>query len=172
MDCGKLADKGHLSKCEYDSAVDLQTTNNSLKNYFDTDNVAALVSKTPDEKSFSWDSVSMKWQQNNEGNFKVYFQVKEDNYQARSFEDGFFHINRQFLKEHKNEILGLKKSKLEEFVAVPSSISEYELAEKGIESKATFAVEIIYFSKQEAGNDFVGWTVPKYIKDGLLWIRK
>ena len=48
----------------------------------------------------------------------------------------------------------------------------YWLAENGIESKATFAVEIIYLSKKEDNKDFCGWSTPKYIKEGLLWLRK
>ena len=48
----------------------------------------------------------------------------------------------------------------------------YSLAEDGIVSKATFAVEIIYLSKKEGNKDFRGWSIPKYIKEGLLWLRK
>jgi hypothetical protein len=45
------------------------------------------------------------------------------------------------------------------------------VAEK-VESKAAFAFDILLNSK-EAGNDpFGGWSIPAYIKEGLLWLRK
>lgn len=104
---------------------------------------------------------------------KVYFQVEEEGYQARSFEDVFMHINQSFIRENKAKIIGLKPNKVKAFLGEgDKAIDAYALAEDGIESKATFAVEIIYLSKKEGDNDFCGWSIPKYIKDGLLWIRK
>lgn len=103
----------------------------------------------------------------------VYFQVEEDGYQARSFEDGFMHINQSFIRENKAKIIGLKPNKVEAFLDEGDKSNDaYVLAEDGIESKATFAVEIIYLSKKEGEKDFYGWSIPKYIKKGLLWIRK
>ena len=104
---------------------------------------------------------------------RVYFQVEEDGYQARSFEDGFIHINKSFISENKKKIIGLKPKKVEAFLGEgDKAIDAYTLAEDGIESKATFAIEIIYLSKKEDDKDFCGWRIPQYIKEGLLWIRK
>ena len=104
---------------------------------------------------------------------KVYFQVNEAGYQARSFEDGFIHINQSFVRENKEKIIGLKPNKVEAFLGEgDKAIDAYTLAEDGIESKATFAVEIIYLSIKKVDKDFCGWSIPKYIKEGLLWIRK
>ena len=75
-----------------------------------------------------------------------------------------------FLQENKDRIWGLKKNKLKAYLN--SQISAYDLAENGIESKATFAVEIIYNSEENGNKEFCGWNIPQYIKDGLLWIRK
>ena len=104
---------------------------------------------------------------------RVYFQVEEENYQARSFEDGFIHINQSFIRENKAKIIGLNLKKVEAYLGDGKNAGDaYWLAENGIESKATFAVEIIYLSKKKEDKDFCGWSIPKYIKEGLLWIRK
>ena len=134
--------------------------------------MAQLVVKTDSDKTFSWDSDNSQWKQDVDGSFKVYYQVKEADYQARSFEDGFFHINKKFLSKNKDSIVGLDKNKLSKFLDPAQTSDAYELAETGIESKATFAVEIIYNSQKNKGKDFCGWNIPKYIKEGLLWIRK
>ena len=103
---------------------------------------------------------------------KVCFQVKENNYQARTFEDNFFAINKDLLQNNKETIQGLDEGKLKDFLDTAKEFDEYDLAEAGIESKATFAVEIIFNSVKKGDNEFCGWNIPQYIKDGLLWIRK
>lgn len=47
----------------------------------------------------------------------------------------------------------------------------YEAAEK-VNSKAAFAFEILLNSKRDGNDPFGGWTIPAYIKQGLLWLRK
>ena len=171
LDCGEKT-TSHINKCRYDAKKVLYTTNYALRTYFNTDVVAQLVVKTDSDKTFSWDSDNSQWKQDIDGSFKVYYQVKEADYQARSFEDGFFHINKKFLSKNKDSIVGLDKNKLSKFLDPAQTSDAYELAETGIESKATFAVEIIYNSQKNEGKDFCGWNIPKYIKEGLLWIRK
>lgn len=171
LDCGEKT-TSHINKCRYDAKKVLYTTNYALRTYFNTDVVAQLVVKTDSDKTFSWDSDNSQWKQDVDGSFKVYYQVKEADYQARSFEDGFFHINKKFLSKNKDSIVGLDKNKLSKFLDPTQTSDAYELAETGIESKATFAVEIIYNSQKNEGKDFCGWNIPKYIKEGLLWIRK
>lgn len=100
------------------------------------------------------------------------FQTEENDYQARTFEDAFFAINRSFLQNNKSKLFGLNANHLTKFLNKTSGFDAYKLAENGVESKATFAVEIIFNSKQEDNKDFCGWNIPQYIKEGLLWIRK
>lgn len=176
LDVGKKGGNGHIEKTEYDGTDKMLTSNNALKDYFAKMKegkdlkVNKLIGLTDTQKTFSWDANNTKWEQKENGNMRVCFQIKENDYQARTFEDNFFIINKDFLQENKDRIWGLKKSKLKAYLN--SQISAYELAENGIESKATFAVEIIYNSKTDGIKEFKGWNIPKYIKDGLLWIRK
>ena len=176
LDVGKKGGNGHIEKTEYDGTDKMLTSNNALKDYFAKMKegkdlkVNKLIGLTDTQKTFSWDANNTKWEQKENGNMRVCFQIKENDYQARTFEDNFFIINKDFLQENKDRIWGLKKSKLKAYLN--SQISAYELAENGIESKATFAVEIIYNSKTDGIKEFNGWNIPQYIKDGLLWIRK
>lgn len=176
LDVGKKGDNGHIEKTEYDGTDKMLTSNNALKDYFakmkegNDLKVNQLISLTDTQKTFSWNANNSKWEQQENGNMRVCFQIKENDYQARTFEDNFFIINKDFLQENKDRIWGLKKNKLKAYLN--SQISAYDLAENGIESKATFAVEIIYNSEENGNKEFCGWNIPQYIKDGLLWIRK
>lgn len=176
LDVGKKGGNGHIEKTEYDGTDKMLTSNNALKDYFakmkegNDLKVNHLISLTDTQRTFSWDANNTKWEQQEDGNMRVCFQMKENDYQSRTFEDNFFIINKDFLQENQDRIWGLKKNKLKAYLN--SQISAYDLAETGIESKATFAVEIIFNSKKVDDKEFCGWNIPKYIKDGLLWIRK
>lgn len=176
LDVGKKGGNGHVEKAEYDGTEKMLTSNNALKEYFanlkagNDLKVNKLLALTEKQKKFTWNESTSKWLQNDNGNMKISFQLKEKDYQSRTFEDNFFVINKEFMRENELHIFGLKKGKLRAFLE--DNISAYELAEDGIASKASFAVEIIYNSKKEGDNEFCGWDIPQYIKDGLLWIRK
>lgn len=171
LDCCSLQE-GYYSKAKYSAGIEMRTSNESLHTYFGTKEINVLVSKTEGEKTFLWDATDKKWKPDADGNFKVYFQEEEDGYQARSFEDGFFHINQKFLKSNKKAIKGLNKNRLNDFLDDTKDFDVYDLAEKGIDSKSTFAADIVYLSKKRGKKEFNSWNIPKYIKDGLLWIRK
>ena len=178
LDYGKIGDKGHIKREKYDGTDNMFTTNNALKTYFEKLKkgkhlqVNKLIALTDNQKLFVWDSTNSQWKQDNHGNLKVCFQHNENDYQARTFEDNFFSINKGFLEEKKSKIQGLNESVLADFLDSEKDTDAYDLAENGILSKATFAVEIIYNSKNEDNTTFSGWTIPQYIKEGLLWIRK
>lgn len=173
LDVCDKADNGHTKKGRYKEGTNQITSNNAIKSYFGEKDIDKLLALSPSDKTFSWDDKNKQWKKNLHGNMKVYFQVKEKDYQARSFEDGFIHINQSFIHESKAKIIGLNPNKVDVFFGEGEHAKDaYWLADDGIESKATFAVEIIYLSKKEGNKDFCGWSIPKYIKDGLLWLRK
>lgn len=173
LDVCDKADNGHATKCRYKAGTNQITSNNAIKNYFEEKDIDTLLALSPSDKIFSWDVVHKRWKKNPDGNMRVYFQVEEEGYQARSFEDGFIHINKSFISENKKKIIGLKPKKVEAFLGEgDKAMDAYTLAEDGIESKATFAVEIIYLSMKKDDKDFCGWSIPQYIKEGLLWMRK
>ena len=173
LDVCDKADNGHAKKRRYKAVTNQITSNNAIKNYFGEKDIDKLLALSTSDKIFSWDDKNNQWKKNPDGNMRVYFQVEEEGYQARSFEDGFIHINQSFICENKEKIIGLNPKKVDVFLGDGEHAKDaYTLAEDGIESKATFAVEIIYLSKKEDNKDFCGWRIPKYIKEGLLWLRK
>lgn len=173
LDICDKPDNGHTKKERYKAGTNQITSNNAIKNYFEEKDIDKLLALSPSDKTFTWDDKNKRWKKNPDGNMKVYFQEEEDGYQARSFEDGFIHINQSFIRENKDKIIGLNPNKVDAFLGKGEHAKDaYWLADDGIESKATFAVEIIYLSKKETDKDFCGWSIPKYIKEGLLWLRK
>lgn len=179
LDVGhKINGKGHILKTKYVDSDEMLTSNNALKEYFknlkdgNDLKVNKLLSLTDNQKVFTWNTAESQWKQDENGNMRVCFQVKENNYQARTFEDNFFAINKDFLQDNKDTIRGLDEGKLKDFLDTAKEFDEYDLAEAGIESKATFAVEIIFNSVKKGDKEFCGWNIPQYIKNGLLWIRK
>ncbi len=179
LDIGhKINGKGHILKTKYIDSDEKFTSNNALKEYFEDLKdgkdlkISKLLSLSDDQKVFTWNAKDSKWKQDENGNMKVCFQLKENDYQARTFEDNFFTINKDFLLKNKSRIRGLNEGILNDFLDTSKNTDEYDLAEHGIESKATFAIEIIYNSEKDGDKEFCGWNIPQYIKDGLLWIRK
>lgn len=93
----------------------------------------------------------------------ISYQQKESNYHARSFEDAFIHINRDFIDPNIKDFQGLKNKK-----NFSDGVSDaYKLAEECIAKKTHFALDILYHSDE----NFSNWQIPAYIKEGLLWLK-
>lgn len=110
------------------------------------------------------------WNSNRKGNLLLVYQTEEECYHARSFEDAFFHINQDFISSEENSFQSLTKKWLEIFKINKNS---FELAENGVGSKPSLAIEILMNSKSdENGNEFSNWQIPAYVKEGLLWLKQ
>ncbi|NHN25732.1 AAA family ATPase [Flavobacterium jejuense] len=116
-----------------------------------------------------------KWNPNRKGNLLIVYQTEElDNhaksYHARSFEDAFFHINYDFITNEENSFQSLTDKWLKKFKANNDS---FELADNGVGSKPSLAIEILMNSKTDDNdNEFSNWQIPAYIKEGLLWLKE
>lgn len=158
------------------------TTNASLKFLYGTELlsdfknkcVKDLVLKIFEQVNVSTGKKEKKWVKDENGYLACVYQTSEPNssgtvYHARSFEDSFFHINRQFIIDNKSAFKSLKKIKLFD----DNTKNAYELAECCIDKKPAFAIEILLNSKtnESNGNEFSDWQIPEYIKEGLLWLK-
>lgn len=105
-----------------------------------------------------------QWSSNAKGKILISFQTEEKSYHARSFEDAFFHINYDFICKEENIFEGLTDSWLQKF---KKDKEAFNLAEYGVKKKPTLAIDILL-------NDhtYKEWSIPEYIKQGLLWLRK
>lgn len=94
----------------------------------------------------------------------ICYQQEEDTYHARSFEDAFINLNREFVKANKHTFKGIKNaSDFDDDAKTP-----YDLADKCIKKKTHFALDILYHSNENLSN----WNIPAYIKNGLLWLKE
>ena len=160
--------------CKWSDDPNLITSNSSLKNIFETDSIRSLDAFTDADKLLDWNDATKKWEKSDNGRLRVCYQVEENGYHARSFEDGFFKINRDFMMKEEYKFKGLKPRYLTLYRAEHPVYDEYMLANKGIESKSELAIDIIYNSNPKNGNGmkYQEWSIPKYIKEGLIWLKK
>ena len=100
-----------------------------------------------------------------EGQIVVAYQLAEDGYHARSFEDAFISINLDKVKARKDTLAGLKnRDALDQF----GGDDIYYLTAQILGKKSDFAGSVLYLALVESES----WRVPKYIMDGLKWIHK
>jgi len=100
------------------------------------------------------------------GNSTVFicYQQEEESYHARSFEDAFINLNREFVKGNKSTFRGLKNaSDFDDNTKTP-----YDLASSCIKKKTHFALDILYHADEKFSN----WDIPAYIKNGLLCLKE
>lgn len=173
--------KEDRTKCRVSDSDSKITTNSSLKFFYDSEKLDDFKDKTINDLKLlkgvlSGGSASSvkKWIKNNDGTLTCIYQFKEknsngDEYQARSFEDSFFHLNRQFIINNKTSFKSLKNIKNFD----DSTKDSYDLAEECIDKKPPFAIEILLNSEIDKSNNkqFSNWEIPSYIKQGLIWLK-
>ena len=169
-----------------------KTSNASLKFFYGNNlTIDDYINFSLSDRVLSKDAHTKEWNLDPEGHVLFVYQSKELNdneveYHARSFEDSFFHINKDFILENtcndREEFIGnsnfpsLRQSKLKKFIT--GDIDSYDMAE-GVIRKPTFAMEILINSKSEIltkeegiiEKEFSNWSIPKYIEEGLRWLK-
>ena len=137
-------------------------SNSAISHYFGSVTLDDLKSYTLNDKIF--DKVNNAWVVQNNGKLCIAYQTKENEYNARSFEDAFIHINRNFVNTNRNEFMGLKNR--ESFDV--ANTDAYDLAANCVKKKTYFAMDILFHTNDKYDN----WQIPSYIREGLLWLKK
>lgn len=168
-------------------ANNLFSTNSSLK-YFFFDGASKirskwLVSMSKDQKILT--SRKASWSPSVSGELMIVFQINETNsngvsYNARSFEDAFFHINKKLFTDwdgaDDNENVKKCAEKFQSLKNVnlffDSTKDSFDLAENCVNKKPSLAMDILLNSKSDEKMDFINWEVPQYIREGLEWLQK
>lgn len=164
LDCAKCGEKGRWVKCKFSDEEATTTTNASIKFFTGCHELKKLVELAKKPMIYSYNEVTSVWEPTEEGQLKLVFQKEENEYQARSFEDAFIALNLQFIQENKDLFRSLKNLKyLEE-----DFTDYYEIADKCIDSKTSFALDILLYG----GLENEKWSIPCYIKEGLEWLVK
>lgn len=157
-DLDAVGDDG--KKCEVAKGV--KYSNDALSHYFNNIELEKLKSYSIKNKIFN--KVNKKWINQPDGKLCVVYQTKENRYNARSFEDAFIHLNREFVKNNKENFRGLQN--IEDFD--DANNNAYHLAQNCVKKKTHFALDILFHSDERLSN----WQIPAYIKEGLLWLKK
>lgn len=137
-------------------------SNNAIDFFFGSPTLDHLKTRTISDKQFN--KVAGAWSRQVNGKVCVVYQVEENGYNARSFEDGFIHLNRAFVTANKDGFQGLKNR--DDFD--DATKDAYYLAGSCIKKKTHFALDILFYSNENLDN----WLIPSYIREGLLWLKK
>lgn len=146
-------------KCRVSDGISY--SNYAISHYFGGKTINELKNCILTDKIFS--KVDNTWTAQENGKLCIIYQTTESGYNARSFEDAFIHINREFVNSNKDKFKGLKNKELFE-----TDNDAYDLAAKCIKKKTYFAMDIIFHTNETFNN----WEIPSYIKEGLLWLKK
>lgn len=152
------------------------TTNASLKYFYGEDKeLQFFIDLLIEAKRLYKNPQTKQWEESATGHLLCVYQAEEDGYHARSFEDAFFHINKQFMQENLTQFReGLKNSRFIDPAHNNYIDDPYVWGEKCVNKKPALAMEILLNSKTntENGNQFSNWKIPAYIKEGLLWLKE
>lgn len=164
----KKIDKNEKKRTVYTSCHPEEathTSNATIKEFFkdtgiDTSNnqFKELVGKNAEDKI--------------KDNIRIAYQIPEPDgkYQARSFEDAFIALNKDFIL--KNKAGFYRYGALKDFTADEIENGDYyNFALDKVKKKPAFASSLLYFNKED-GNEDEKWKVPHYIEEGLLWIQE
>jgi predicted ATP-dependent endonuclease of OLD family len=147
-------------KCE--PSIGVNYSNDALNFFFKNPTLLDLKVFTIQNKTFS--NTNGLWNVDTNGKLCVIYQILENGFISRSFEDSFIHLNREFITPLKDEFKGLQnRTNFDD-----TANNAYQLAEHCIKKKTHFALDILYHSN----DDFSNWQIPGYIKEGLLWLKQ
>lgn len=167
MDYANKGKSRRLQACSSDKADD--TTNPTLKK---------LLPKTQEPNKSTIDrirdmqydglifSVSDKgYILSSNGNIRLTTQKEENGYCARTFEDSFACLNKDWIIDQSNnkKFVNSVKKKISNLINV-----DFEFGDDYIKSKAMFAIDIINANEKSEQNI----KVPEYIMKGLKWIAE
>ena len=154
IDPANKNNKNQLTSCKASEAT--STTNGSIKDFFNIsgDNIFSIIVSKIDEDKIS-----------SNGNIRIAYQTPEsDGYQPASFEDAFISLNKNFIIDKKDGLIKYEALKNFDTIEVDNF---YNFAREKVNKKSAFASSLLYFE-----DDQNIWKVPKYISEGLLWLRE
>ena len=161
-----------IIKCSACNENATYTSNASLKFFYGVDkDLSYFITLPINNKKLQKNTNG--WVQNENGYLVCIYQIKEDGYHARSFEDAFFHVNKRFIQDNLLHFpLGLKNPRYINPEHRKYKDDVYFWAENCVEKKPALAMEILLNSETDGeGNQFSNWNIPQYIKEGLEWLR-
>ena len=146
-----------------------KTDNPTINNFFSGIGFTTLKKLKFYQKKFSFkDGLCC----DKDGNLCCVYQIKENNYHSRSFEDAFIHINNDFIAD------GFDSLRTKWIADFNQNKEAYKIADKlskdsdKNKSKSSFAMDILLNSKKDKEKEFSNWKIPEYIVEGLKWLKQ
>ncbi|ASG30566.1 ATP-dependent endonuclease [Fusobacterium animalis] len=151
---------GKYEKSHPDNAT--HTSNASIREFFKEDGL-------DDGNNQFKELIEKKGKDKIKARIRIAYQIPEidKGYQASSFEDAFISLNKDFILKNKDNLYDY--GALKNFSKKEINKDFYEFSLKNIEKKSAFASALLYFDEEEDDKE---WKVPRYIKEGLLWIQE
>jgi predicted ATP-dependent endonuclease of OLD family len=158
IDTTKKNSSNRYEACKISDAPE-NTSNASIKYFYN----APSIYETDQFKDWMELLLKNKLVSSNNG-IKINYQVEENRYHARSFEDAFINVNLDLIKTYLDKIKGLKN---EDSFLTTKDI--YDLTQGVIDKKSDFASSLLYLAHTEKT---LKWATPLYLKEGLEWIQR
>ena len=151
---------GKYEKSHPDNAT--HTSNASIREFFKEDGL-------DDGNNQFKELIEKKGKDKIKDRIRIAYQVPEieGGYQASSFEDAFISLNKDFILKNKDNFYDY--GALKKFNKNKIGKDFYKFSLNKIEKKSAFASALLYFDEEEDDKE---WKVPRYIKEGLLWIQE
>lgn len=154
IDPAKKNIESRFVSCDATEAT--STTNASIKDFFEIsgdNNFSIITDKTFEEKI------------NANGNIRIAYQIQElEEYQPASFEDSFISLNKEFIIDKKEGLIKYEALKAFKDVEVDDF---YTFSRTKVNKKSAFASSLLYLEDEKRT-----WNVPKYISEGLIWLKE
>jgi predicted ATP-dependent endonuclease of OLD family len=158
-------------KCSANDAKAQFTSNNALIYFHQGNKDINYFRSLPFDWKILRKNRRKKWVSNRKGYLLVIFQIEENAFHARSFEDAFFEKNKDFIINEDNSFSSLTTKYIEMYRN--GEIDSFEFSENAVGSKPSLAIEVLLNSIiDKDGIEYSNWQVPEYIKQGLLWLKK
>lgn len=157
-------------KCPANDPQAKFTSNNSLKFFHQSESELAYYKGLSIEKKKLRKSKMGNWVTNKNGHLFVAFQLEENGYHARSFEDSFFNLNKDFITLNTNSFPSLTSKYLKMFS--DDDMGVFDFSEQAVGSKPSLAIEILLNSKTNEKKEYSNWNIPSYIMEGLTWLKQ
>ena len=126
-------EQGKTETCPVEPIEQYKKSSNGAIKYFLSDKGYGQICALPKEERTLACNSDGNWRPDKDGNLRITYQQKEGGYHARSFEDAFISINRDFISTNLGQFRSLKKSGSPNW----NEDSPYELAKK-VKKKTDF----------------------------------
>lgn len=138
------------------------TSNETLKHFL------SAPAKDNDDEYQEWHKRLLSGEAaSNDGQIKVVYQLEENGYHARSFEDAFIAKNIAKIRNLKDNFKGKGLKNVQEIDTFDGS-DFYQLTDTILGKKSDFAGSLLYAALVEGEK----WETPEYIMEGLKWIHR